>query len=53
MSINVFGNSNSNDTGKKIIASLFTQKHYLRTTYIEAIIEEDNDLKNHFWKKVT
>ena len=44
MPINVFGNSyhdniNKNDT------SLFVQKPYLRTNYIEANFEEDIDLK--------
>ena len=46
MPINVFGNSNSNDNGNKIDTSLFVQKPYLRTNYIEANIEEDIDLKN-------
>ena len=45
MPINVFGNpSNNNDD--KIDTSLFVQKPYLRTNYIEANIEEDFDLKN-------
>ena len=48
MPINVFGNSNSNDSGNKIDTSLFVQKPYLRTNYIEANIEEDIDLKNQF-----
>ena len=44
MPINVFGNfSNNND--KKIDTSLFVQKPYLRTNYIESNIEEDIDLK--------
>ena len=46
MPINVFGNSNSNDNNNKIDTSLFVQKPYLRTNYIEANIEEDIDLKN-------
>ena len=45
---NVFGNSNSNDNGKKIDTSFFVQKAYLRTKYIESNIEEDIDLKNQF-----
>ena len=45
MPINVFGNSNSNGNGNKIETSLFVQKPYLRTNYIEANIEEDIDLK--------
>ena len=48
MPINVFGNSNSNDNGIKIDTSLFVQKPFLRTNYIEASIEEDIDLKNQF-----
>ena len=48
MPINVFGNSNSNDNGNKIDTSLFVQKPYLRTNYIEANIEEDIDFKNQF-----
>ena len=43
MPINVFGNSNSNDNGRKIDTSLFVQKPYLRTNYIESNIEEDID----------
>ena len=48
MPINVIGNSNSNDNGNKIDTSLFVQKPYLRTNYIESNIEEDIDFKNHF-----
>ena len=48
MPINVFGNSNSNDNGNRIDTSLFVQKPYLRTNYIESIIEEDIDLKNQY-----
>ena len=49
MPINVFGNSSSSyDNGNKIDTSLFVQKPYLRTNYIEANIEEDIDLKNQF-----
>ena len=43
MPINVFGNSNSNDNKNKIDTSLFAQKSYLRTNYIESNIEEDID----------
>ena len=43
MPTNVFGNSNSNDIGNKIDTSLFVQKPYLRTNYIEADMEEDID----------
>ena len=48
MPINVFGNSNSNNNGDKIDTSLFVQKPYLRSNYIEANIEEDIDLKNQY-----
>ena len=44
MPINLFGNF-SHDTNNKIDTSLFAQKPYLRTDYMEANIEEDNDLK--------
>ena len=47
MPINVFGNS-SNNSDNKIDTSLFVQKPYLRTNYIEANIEEDFDLKNQY-----
>ena len=50
MPINVFGNS-SNNSEQKIDTSLFVQKPYLRTNYIEANIEEDIDLKNQFRTK--
>ena len=48
MPINVFGSSNSNNSEQKIDISIFVQKPYLRTNYIEANIEEDIDLKNQF-----
>ena len=47
MPINVFGNS-SNNSEQKIDTSLFVQKPYLRTNYINSNIEEDIDLKNQF-----
>ena len=47
MPIIVFGNS-SNNSDNKIDTSLFVEKPYLRTNYIEANIEEDIDLKNQF-----
>ena len=47
MPINVFGNS-SNNSEQKIDTSIFVQKPYLRTNYIESNIEEDIDLKNQF-----
>ena len=48
MPISVIGNSNSNNNGNKIDTSVFVQKPYLRTKYIESNIEEDIDLKNLF-----
>ena len=46
MPINNFSNSStSHDSGNKIDTSLFVQKPYLRTNYIERNIEEDIDLK--------
>ena len=47
MPINVFGNS-SNNSEQKIDTSLFVQKPYLKTNYIESNIEEDIDLKNQY-----
>ena len=47
MPINVFGNS-SNNSDNKIDTSLFVQKPYLRTNYIESSLEEDIDLKNQY-----
>ena len=47
---NVFGNP-SHDNNKKIDTNLFVQKHYLRSNYIEANIEEDIKMKNHFKMK--
>ena len=47
MPINVFGNS-SNNSDNKIDTSLFVQKPYLRTNYMEANIEEDIELKNQY-----
>ena len=47
MPINVFGSS-SLDNNNKIDTSLFVQKPYLRTTYLESNIEEDIDLKNQY-----
>ena len=49
MPINVFGNiSHSKINGNKIDTSLFVQQPFLRTNYIEANIEEDNNMKNQF-----
>ena len=47
MPINVFGNY-SNNFDNKLDTSLFVQKPYLRTNYIESNIEENIDLKNQF-----
>ena len=48
MPINVFGSSNSNNSDNKIDTSLFVQKPFLRTNYIESNIEEDIDLKKQY-----
>ena len=48
MPINIFGNSNTNDNGNKIDTTLFVQKPYLRTNYIESNLEEDIDVKNQY-----
>ena len=48
MPINVFGNSSSSYDNNKIDTSLFVQKPYLRTNYIESNIEEDIALKNEY-----
>ena len=45
MPINVLG-STSGNTENKLDASFFVQKAYLRTNYIESIIDEDIDMKN-------
>ena len=47
MPINVFGNSSKN-SDDKIDTSLFVQKPFLRTNYIESNIEDDIDLKNQY-----
>ena len=47
MPINIFGHS-SNNSQNKIDTSLFVQKPYLRTNYIESNIEEDIDLKDQY-----
>ena len=47
MPIFVFGNS-SNSSEHKIGTSLFVQKPYLRSNYIESNMEGDIDLKNQF-----
>ena len=47
MPINVFGNS-SRYKNNKIDTSLFVQKPYLRTNYIESNIEEDMNMQNQF-----
>ena len=48
MPINVFGNSNSNNSDNKNDTNLFVEKPYLRTNYIESNIEEDIDMKNQY-----
>ena len=47
MPISVFGNS-SNTSESRIDTSLFVEKPYLRTNYIESNIEKDIDIRNHF-----
>ena len=47
MTINVFGKS-SHGNNNKIDTSLFVQKPYLRSNYIESNIEEDINLKNQY-----
>ena len=42
----------SNNNGNKIVTSLFEQKIYLRSSYFEANIEEDIDLKNQYRIKI-
>ena len=44
---NLFGNF-SNNAEHKVDTSLFVQKPYSRTKYMEANIDEDLDLKNQF-----
>ena len=49
MPINVFRNSSSShDNGSKIATSMFVQKPYSSTNYLESNLEEDIDLKNQF-----
>ena len=47
MPINLFGNTSSSNNGNKIDTSLFVQKPYLRTNFIESNMEEDIDLKKN------
>ena len=47
MPINVFGNS-TNNSDTKNVTSLFVQKHYLRTSYMDANFVEDIDIKNQY-----
>ena len=47
MPMNVFGDC-SNNSEHKLDTSLFVQKPYLRTNYIESNIEEPIDLKNQY-----
>ena len=50
--LNVFGNSFfSYDNGYKIDTSLFVQKFYLRSNYLESNVEEDIVLKNQITNK--
>ena len=52
MPINVFGNS-SNISEHKNDTSLFVKKPCFRSNYIEANIEENNDLKNQYKLKIS
>ena len=52
MPINVFGNSNSHDSGRKIDTPLFVQKPYLTANFIEANSEEDIDLEKQYRIKI-
>ena len=47
MPINVFGNS-SHDNKNKIDTSLFVQKPFLSSNYIESNVEENIDMKNQY-----
>ena len=47
MTINICGIS-SNDSDNKTDTSLFVQKPYLRTNYIDSNTERDIDLKNQY-----
>ena len=51
MPINVFGNSSFSYDNNKIDTSLFVQKAYLRTNYIDSKIEENINMKNKFKTK--
>ena len=44
--MNVFGNSNSNNN--KFDTSLYVQKPFLRTSFLESNLEEDIHLKNEY-----
>ena len=46
MPANVFGNSNTINSGNKIDTSLLVKKPFLRTTYKERNLEENIDMKN-------
>ena len=53
MPVNVFGNSYfPSEKDNKIDTSLFVQKHYLRTNYIESNMGEDIDMKNQYRNKI-
>ena len=47
MPINVFGNSSSNSENR-IDTSLFVQKPYLRSNYVDGKIEGDVNMKNQY-----
>ena len=47
MPINVFGNP-SNNSIKRIDTSIFVQKPYLRSNYVESNFDENIDSKNQY-----
>ena len=51
MPVNVFGNSTSNNSNKKIDTSSFVKKPYLKTNFIESNFEEDIHLRNQYRNK--
>ena len=52
MPINVFGKT-SNSSENRIDTSIFVQKPYLRTNYIQSNLEEDIDFKNQYRIKIS
>ena len=48
MPIIVFGNSNSNNSDNKVDTSIFVEKSYLRSNYIESDLDHDIYLGNQY-----